>query len=65
METITYAMWERLFQTSIDLVKSTSNIHDLMNSGVTVPDEIYTNVIRLHNSAIDFIIAMKEFNKEV
>lgn len=56
-----YNQFERLFATAQDLVKATGNIYDLMNQGNGIPEELYVNVIRLHNTAVDYIEAMKEY----
>ena len=63
-EVLAYNQFERLFSTAQDLVKATGNIYDLMNQGNRIPEELYVNVIRLHNTAVDYIDAMKEYVKK-
>ena len=63
-EVLPYNQFERLLATAQDLVKATGNIYDLMNMGNKIPEELYVNVIRLHNTAVDYIEAMKEYVKK-
>ena len=63
-EVLPYNQFERLLATAQDLVKATGNIYDLMNQGNRIPEELYVNVIRLHNTAVDYIEAMKEYMKK-
>ena len=59
---LSFSEFEKLFALAQDLVKVTANVYELMNNGKSVPDDIYSNVIRLHNCAIDYLEAIKEFN---
>lgn len=62
---LSFSEFEKLYSLAQDLVLVTASVYNLINRGKTIPEEIYSNVIRLHNSAIDYIEAMKEIiNKE-
>ena len=63
-EVMAYNQFERLLATAQDLVKATGNIYDLINMGNKIPEELYVNVIRLHNTAVDYIEAMKDYMKK-
>lgn len=58
---ITFEEFEKCMALAKDMVHATKNVYDLADMGKKIPEDLYANVIRLHNSAIDFIIAMKEF----
>ena len=58
--------YERLLATVTDLVKSTNYIFDQMHSPDELPQDLYYYIVKLHNSAIDYIAAIEELkNKEV
>lgn len=65
MDSLTYKQFEKILATTKDLVKATHYLFDMIDSMDGIEEEIYTNIILLHNKAIDYIIAMEEIkNKE-
>ena len=61
-----YNEFERLMATCKDLVKSTNYLFEQIDKADELPEELYYFVVKLHNSAIDYIAAIEELkNKEV
>ena len=60
-----YNEFERLMATCKDLIKSTNYIFELLDKPEELPEDLYYYVVKLHNSAIDYIVAIEELkNKE-
>lgn len=58
--------FERLSATVRDTVKATNYIFEQIYSSDELPEDLYYYVVKLHNSAIDYIAAIEELkNKEV
>ena len=58
--------FERLSATVRDTVKATNYIFEQIYSPDELPEDLYYYVVKLHNSAIDYITAIEELkNKEV
>ena len=65
-EPMKYNQFSRLIASCRDLIKSASYIFELADQGQAVPEELYVNVVRLHNCAVDYIVGYEEYkNKEV
>ena len=64
-DNMTYEQFSRIYATAKDLVKATYFLNDMVDQVMQTPDELYTEIIMLHNRACDFIEAyQKRFNKE-
>ena len=61
--TLSFLEFEKLFALAQDLVLVTACVYHIINKGNAVPNDIYSNVIKLHNDAVDFLEAIKEFEK--
>ena len=62
---MTYEQFSKIYATTRALVKATSILHDMVDEVVDTPDDIYIDIIVLHNKACDFIEAyQKKFKKE-
>ena len=62
---MTYEEFSRIYATAKDLVKATSFLHDMVDKVMEPPDDLYVEIIMLHNRACDFIEAyQKKFKKE-
>ena len=64
LDKITFDQFDRCLTTAKDLVKATAYIYELSESGERIPEKLFVNVIRLHNTAVDYIEAMKEYKKK-
>ena len=65
-EPMKYNQFSRLIASCKDLIKSANYIFELMDKGREIPDDLYVNVVRLHNCAVDYIVGYEEYkNKEV
>lgn len=62
-DALTFSEFEKLFALAQDLVLVTASVYHIINKGDSVPVDIYSNVIKLHNDAVDFLEAIKEFEK--
>lgn len=60
---LSFSEFEKLFALAQDLVLVTASVYHIINKGNAVPDDIYSSVIKLHNDAIDYLEAIKEFEK--
>lgn len=58
---ISFEEFETCMALAKDLVKATSMVYDLADKGNKIPEDLYVNVIRLHNTAVDYIEAMKDY----
>ena len=58
---ISFEQFEKCTALAKDLVKATSLVYELVDKGSMIPEELYVNVIRLHNTAVDYIEAMKDY----
>ena len=66
MNYMSYNQFERIYATAKDLVKATNYLFSITDGDSIFDEELYTDIILLHNKAVDFIVAMKELkNKEV
>ena len=62
---MTYEQFSRIYATAKQLVKATSILHDMVDEVVDMPDDLFIEIIMLHNRACDFIEAYKnKFDKE-
>lgn len=62
---MTYEEFSRIYATAKDLVKATSFLHDMVDKVMETPDDLYVEIIMLHNRACDFIEAYQKYmNKE-
>ena len=62
---MTYEQFSRIYATAKQLVKATSILHDMVDQVMDMPDDLFIEIIMLHNRACDFIEAYKnKFNKE-
>ena len=62
---MTYEQFSKIYATTRALVKATSILHDMVDEVMDTPDDIYIDIIVLHNKACDFIEAyQKKFKKE-
>ena len=62
---MTYEQFSRIYATAKDLVKATHFLNEMVDQVMETPDELYTEIIMLHNRACDFIEAyQKRFSKE-
>ena len=57
---MSYEQFSRIYATAKDLVKSTSILFDMVDKVMDTPDDLYVEIIMLHNSAVDFI---EKYNK--
>lgn len=58
--------FERLLATAADMVNATNYIFQQLHCPEELPEDLYYYVVKLHNSAIDYIAAIEELkNKEV
>lgn len=55
--------WEEVFATVKDMITATNFLCSRIDDPL-IPDDIYTEAVRLHNCAVDFIEAMSKFVKE-
>ena len=53
---LSFSEFEKLYSLAQYLVLVTASVYEFINRGKTIPEEIYSNVIRLHNSAIDCLV---------
>ncbi len=63
-DNITFDQFDRCLTTAKDLVKATAYIYELSESGRRIPEKLFVNVVRLHNTAVDYIEAMKDYMKK-
>lgn len=63
---MTYEQFSRIYATAKDLVKATHFLHEMVDQVMETSDDLYVEIIMLHNRACDFIEAyQKKFmNKE-
>lgn len=62
---MTYEQFSRIYATAKQLVKATSILHDMVDEVMDMPDDLFIEIIMLHNRACDFIEAYKKkFDKE-
>ena len=62
---MTYEQFSRIYATAKQLVKATSILHDMVDQVMDMPDDLFIEIIMLHNRACDFIEAYKnKFDKE-
>ena len=64
MDGISFTQFDRCLTTAKDLVKATAYIYELSESGRRIPEKLFVNVVRLHNTAVDYIEAMKDYMKK-
>ena len=64
MDGISFEQFDRCLTTAKDLVKAMAYIYELSESGKRIPTKLFVNVVRLHNTALDYIEAMKEYMKK-
>ena len=66
MEQITFSQFERIYATAKDLVKATDYLFKITDGDSDFSNDVYTEIVMLHNKAIDYIVAMEKLNnKEV
>lgn len=62
---MTYKQFSRIYATAKDLVKATHFLNEMVDQVMETPDELYVEIIMLHNRACDFIEAyQKRYDKE-
>ena len=62
---MTYEQFSKIYATTRQLVKATSILHDMVDEVMDTPDDLYIEIIMLHNRACDFIEAyQKRYDKE-
>lgn len=62
---MTYEQFSRIYATAKQLIKATSILHDMVDQVMDMPDDLFIEIIMLHNRACDFIEAYKnKFYKE-
>ena len=59
-----YNEFSRLLAAVKDLVKATGLIFERVDSPDELPEDLYYFIIKLHNSAIDYIEAINELKKK-
>ena len=57
--------FERLSATVRDTVKATNYIFEQIYSPDELPEDLYYYVVKLHNSAIDYIAAIEELKNGI
>ena len=58
---MTYEQFKRIYATARSLVKVTSVLHDMVDEVMDTPDDLYVEIIMLHNRACDFIEAYQKY----
>lgn len=62
---MTYKQFSRIYATAKDLVKATYFLNEMVDQVMETPDELFVEIIMLHNRACDFIEAyQKRYDKE-
>lgn len=62
---MTYEQFKRIYATAKALVRATCILNDMVDDVMDTPDDLYIDIIMLHNKACDFIEAyQKKFKKE-
>lgn len=56
---IDFSQWEQILATAKTLVKATNFLFEIIDDPKGIDPEIYANVIKLHNSAVDYIVSME------
>lgn len=58
---MTYEEFSRIYATAKDLVKATSILHEMVDDVMDTPDDLFIDIIILHNKACDFIEAYQNY----
>ena len=62
---MTYKQFSRIYATAKDLVKATHFLNEMVDQVMETPDELFVDIIMLHNRACDFMEAyQKRYDKE-
>ncbi len=61
---ISYEIFERIYATIRETLKSSSYLFQLNDDMEMIPDRLYVQIIKLHNAAVDFKEAYEIYIKE-
>lgn len=62
-ELISVQQFEMVYATALSLIRASNQLFDITESMEPVHEEVYIEVIRLHNAACDFIKAYQNYQK--
>lgn len=63
MSTLTYHEFEQITVCVKDLLKTTVSMYDIIDN-MEITHEIYYQIVKLHNTAVDYMDAYEKFMKE-
>lgn len=54
-DVMSFEQFERIYETSKNLVNATALAFQISENFKTIPDELYVDIIQMHNATVDFI----------
>lgn len=62
---MSFEQFEKIYETARKLVHSTTLMFDISDNFTSVPDDLYVEILRLHNVSVDFINAYKKCTNDL
>ena len=63
-DVLSFQEFEAIYATIKSMIRITSDLFEILDKMDQIPKGLYTEIIRLHNAAVDYIEAYRNLTKE-